>query len=60
MRDGRSGGPTIRRRSLRGNRRWEVVVAVPDFTVVDQNGDDWTLGQHLDTARLIVFLRGDW
>ncbi len=32
----------------------------PDFTLIDQSGAKWKLSQHLDTARLVVFLRGDW
>ncbi len=32
----------------------------PDFTLIDQSGHPWTLYEHLDTARMIVFLRGDW
>lgn len=32
----------------------------PDFTLTDQSGSPWTLSEHLDTARVIVFLRGDW
>lgn len=31
-----------------------------DFTVVDQNGDDWTLSEHLTAPAVLVFLRGDW
>jgi len=31
-----------------------------DFTLLDQNGVPWTLSEHLDTARIVVFLRGDW
>jgi peroxiredoxin len=32
----------------------------PDFTLTDQNGDDWTLSDHLDAAVVLLFLRGDW
>jgi len=32
----------------------------PDFTLKDQNGDDWTLSDHLDAGIVIYFLRGDW
>ncbi|MDH5372555.1 MAG: peroxiredoxin family protein [Acidimicrobiia bacterium] len=31
-----------------------------DFTLLDQAGVPWTLNDHLDTARIVVFLRGDW
>ncbi len=31
-----------------------------DFTLTDQNGTPWTLSDHLDTARVVVFFRGDW
>lgn len=31
-----------------------------DFTLVDQAGNDWSLNENLDTARILVFLRGDW
>lgn len=33
---------------------------VPDFTLTDQHGDAWRLSDHLDTAALLLFLRGDW
>lgn len=32
----------------------------PDFTLLDQRGEPWTLSEHLDTARVVLFLRGDW
>ncbi len=32
----------------------------PDFALIDQSGAEWVLSRHLDTARLLVFLRGDW
>jgi peroxiredoxin len=32
----------------------------PDFTVIDQAGEPWALSDHLDSAALLVFLRGDW
>jgi peroxiredoxin len=35
-------------------------MAVPDFTLSDQAGEEWTLSAHRDTAVLLVFLRGDW
>jgi stage V sporulation protein SpoVS len=31
-----------------------------DFTLLDQAGREWVLSEHLDTARMLVFLRGDW
>ncbi len=31
-----------------------------DFTVKDAAGDDWTLSDHLDSAALITFHRGDF
>lgn len=31
-----------------------------DFTLLDQAGRHWTLSANLDTAQIIVFLRGDW
>lgn len=31
-----------------------------DFTILDQAGAPWTLSDHLDTAQVLVFLRGDW
>jgi peroxiredoxin len=36
------------------------MVAVPDFTLLDQAGEPWTLTAHRDSAVLLVFLRGDW
>lgn len=35
-------------------------MAVPDFTLLDQAGVDWTLSEHQHTGILLVFLRGDW
>ena len=35
-------------------------MAVPDFTLPDQSGADWKLSEHLDSAILVVFFRGDW
>jgi peroxiredoxin len=35
-------------------------MAVPDFTLNDQAGSEWSLSAHRDTAMLLVFLRGDW
>jgi peroxiredoxin len=32
----------------------------PDFTLADQSGSDWTLSDHLDSAVVLVFYRGDW
>lgn len=32
----------------------------PQLVLPDQSGADWSLAQHLDTAVLIVFYRGDW
>ena len=29
----------------------------PDFTLTDQNGEDWTLSDHLDAAVVLLFLR---
>lgn len=31
-----------------------------DFTVTDAAGRPWTLSDHLDTAAVITFLRGDF
>ncbi len=31
-----------------------------DFTITDQNAEDWTLSDHLDAPAVLVFLRGDW
>lgn len=31
-----------------------------DFTVKDAAGDDWALSEHLDSAAVITFHRGDW
>jgi peroxiredoxin len=33
---------------------------VPDFTLKDQAGSDWTLSDHLAAAVALVFYRGDW
>ena len=33
---------------------------VPELTATDQAGVPWRLSEHLDTAALIVTLRGDW
>jgi peroxiredoxin len=35
-------------------------IKAPDFTLVDQAANSWTLTEHLDTARILLFLRGDW
>lgn len=40
--------------------RTEVTVQIPDFEVVDQAGQPWRLGDHLDAAAALIFLRGDW
>lgn len=32
----------------------------PDFTLIDQGGNPWTLSEHLDSAVVLLFLRGDW
>lgn len=31
-----------------------------DFTVTDQAGKSWTLSEHLDSAAVITFHRGDF
>jgi hypothetical protein len=31
-----------------------------DFTVTDAAGRPWTLSDHLDSAAVLVFLRGDF
>ncbi len=31
-----------------------------DFTLTDQQGDTWTMSEHLDAGVIILFLRGDW
>jgi hypothetical protein len=36
------------------------MVRAPGFTVIDQAGRPWSLGDHLDAPALLVFLRGDW
>lgn len=33
---------------------------VPEMTLIDQAGEEWTLADHLDTAALLVTFRGDW
>ncbi len=33
---------------------------VPDFTVTDPAGHPWRLSEHLDSAAVLIFLRGDW
>lgn len=33
---------------------------VADFTLVDQSGSPWTLGDHRGAAVVLLFLRGDW
>ena len=33
---------------------------VNDTTLIDQAGRPWKLSDQLDTAALLVFLRGDW
>jgi peroxiredoxin len=35
-------------------------VEVPDFTLVDQAGNPWTLSDHRESATLLVFNGGDW
>jgi len=41
-------------------RRYIRRMPVPDFTLPDQSGTDWSLSEHRDTAVLLLFLRGDW
>ena len=31
-----------------------------DATLIDQAGEPWRLSEQLDSAALLVFLRGDW
>lgn len=31
-----------------------------DFTITDNAGDPWTLSDHLDTAAVLTFQRGDF
>ena len=33
---------------------------VNDATLIDQAGQPWKLSDQLDSAALLVFLRGDW
>lgn len=33
---------------------------LPEITLTDQAGVEWTLTDHLDTAALLVTFRGDW
>lgn len=33
---------------------------IPDFTLADAAGHDWTLSEHRDAAAVLVFYRGDW
>ena len=33
---------------------------VYDVTLIDQAGQEWKLPDQLDSAALLVFLRGDW
>lgn len=35
-------------------------MTVPDFTLRDANGRDWTLTDHLEAGIVLVTLRGDW
>jgi peroxiredoxin len=32
----------------------------PEFTLLDQAGDQWSLADHRDAATALVFYRGDW
>ena len=35
-------------------------VAAPDFTLIDQAGEPWTLSDHRGKGVVLLFLRGDW
>ncbi len=37
-----------------------VTMTAPDFTLLDQAGETWTLSDHRGTAVMLLFLRGDW
>lgn len=36
------------------------LLQAPDFTLIDQHGDPWTLTENIDAAVALIFLRGDW
>ncbi len=50
-----AGGET---RRLTGMSR--AVTSAPEFTLLDQAGDGWSLSAHLDAAAVLIFYRGDW
>ncbi|MBT8200833.1 MAG: peroxiredoxin family protein [Acidimicrobiia bacterium] len=35
-------------------------MTAPDFTLLDQAGEPWTLSAHRGSAVVLLFLRGDW
>jgi hypothetical protein len=59
--DDKASGPV---RAISPSLSWSPTggdaMQAQDFTLLDQNGVPWTLSEHLDTARIVVFLRGDW
>ena len=35
-------------------------MTAPDFTLLDQSGEPWTLSDNRGKAVVLLFLRGDW
>ena len=45
---------------LRRTTRLFGMADAPDFTLLDQAGEPWTLGDQRGHAVVLLFLRGDW
>lgn len=41
-------------------RGYGATMPAPDFTLIDQAGEPWTLSAQRGTAHMLLFLRGDW
>jgi peroxiredoxin len=37
-----------------------MLMTAPDFTLLDQAGEPWTLSDQRGSAVVLYFLRGDW
>jgi cytochrome oxidase Cu insertion factor (SCO1/SenC/PrrC family) len=37
-----------------------MLMTAPDFTLLDQAGEPWTLSDQRGSAVVLFFLRGDW
>jgi hypothetical protein len=54
----RTDGRPIDRADLYVYTCW--VTKAPDFTVLDQSGEPWSLADQRGHAVVLLFLRGDW